>query len=310
MCSGNQQQAAQSKSPLAALALRNPEISLIASTKHKQPAGQANGSGQSSTATAPQSSMVINVDVDDREASTSTAEKTICFCDKPSKYYTKRTEETFCTAIDQIEQQRVGCCNEIKSDMPNLLRPSVRVGYMVLCDSHRRRLLSHNCCAGCGVFCSQGKFILCQNNHFFHRDCATKFILNAVYDPSQPTYTYPTLVLKCPHCGSDAPEAESTITMRCANAPVFVPTPKTNPRLAKMSITSTNEAYDRTRERSIIVNLEKIMPDYVVDILVLAQKRANAAEAGQQFTTKDVFYAINNNDIDRMARIIGEYTYI
>lgn len=276
-------------------ALRNPEISLISSTKHKQPS-QMNG-GQATNK------------VSDRDTTAAPSiDKTVCLCVMPSKYYTKKTDNTFCTAIDQIEQQHVGCCNEIKNDLPNLLRPSVGVSYMVLCDSHRRRLLSHNCCAGCGIFCTQGKFILCQQNHFFHRDCATKFILNAVYDPSRPNYTYPTLVLKCPHCGSDAPEADSTITMRCAAAPIFMPSPKNNLRLAKMSITNSNDAYDR--DHAIIVNLEKIMPDSVVEILLEAQKNAAAIAHDQRYTTKDMFYAINQNDIEMMAGIIGGFLII
>lgn len=289
---------------ISASALRNPEISLISSTKHKTPS-QALGSQSSSKVI----NLDVDVDVDERDSPLAT-EKNICLCAKPSKYCTKKTDEIFCTAIDQIEQQQVGCCNEISSEMPSLLRPSVRVGYMVLCDSHRRRLLSHNCCAGCGIFCTQGKFILCQQNHFFHRDCATKFILNAVYDPSRPNYTYPTLVLKCPHCSTDAPEAESTITMRCAAAPVFVPSPKSNPRLAKMSIRTGNRLYDKNQdhERSIIINLEKIMPDYVVDILMEAQK-STTSNGEQQYTTKDVFYAVNHNDVERMAGIIGEFKF-
>lgn len=280
---------------IAAAALRNPEISLIASTKHKTP--------QSNMAHA--SHKIANA-IETNGASSSEVDKHICLCAKPSKYFTKKTAETFCAAIDQIETQTVGCCNKIEAALPNLLRPSVRVSYMVLCESHIRRLLSHNCCAGCGVFCTQGKFILCQQSHFFHRDCATKFILNAPYDPARPNYTSPTLVLKCPHCGIDAPEDESTVTMRCSAAPVFVPSQKNNPKLAKMSISIGNSNFDhsKNRDHAIMLNVEKIMPDYVVAILVRAQNNASFAQA-HKFTTKDVFYAVNHNDIERMAEIIG-----
>lgn len=273
---------------------RNPEISLISSKKHKPAVANGNQNIIKALNTA-ETNGTISVD------------KNICLCAKPSKYYTKRLEDTFCAAIDQIETQKVGCCNEIETNLPNLLRPSVRVSYMVLCESHRRRLLSHNCCAGCGIFCTQGKYILCKQNHFFHRDCATKFILNEPYDPSRPNFTCPTLVLKCPHCGIDAPENESTITMRCNTAPVFMPVPKSNPKLAKMSIAvaSNNLDHHISRDKQLIFNIEKIVRDHVLSILERAQNSASFAQ-GHTFTTKDVFYAVNNNDIERMAEIIGK----
>lgn len=279
---------------ISASALRNPEISLMSSKKHKQTIANGN-QNVNKTANVLDTNGTANVD------------NNICFCAKPSKYYTKKLSDTYCAAIDQIETQKVGCCNEIESDLPNLLRPSVRVSYMVLCESHRRRLLSHNCCAGCGVFCTQGKYILCKQNHFFHRECATKFILNEAYDPSQPNFACPTLVLKCPHCGIDAPEKESTITMCCSTAPVFMPAPKTNPKLAKMSITSSSNKYEHhnSRDRQLIVNIEKIVPNHVIAILERAQNEASLAQ-GHTFTTKDVFYAVNNDDIERMAEIIGK----
>ena len=80
----------------------------------------------------------------------------ICLCQKPSQYYTRNTPETsFCCAIDNIEEQKVGCSNQLNGDVLNLLRPSQRVGYMILCDDHKKRLRAHNCCAGCGTFCTQ-----------------------------------------------------------------------------------------------------------------------------------------------------------
>lgn len=80
-----------------------------------------------------------------------------CLCAIKSNYYVSRNQdtETFCGAEDQIEDHVIGCNNQITDDLLNLLRPSHRVSYMILCNSHKKRLLSHNCCAGCGVFCSQ-----------------------------------------------------------------------------------------------------------------------------------------------------------
>lgn len=151
--------------------------------------------------------------------------ETICLCIKPSQYYVKKsTEEMQCSAIDQIENEQIGCANLIDNESINLLRPSCKIGYMVLCKSHKRRLHSHNCCSGCGVFCTQGVFYVCSKDHFFHKDCANKFVLSTPYDLNLDLCS-PTLILKCPHCGIDVPENQSKINleMRSDKPLVFIP---------------------------------------------------------------------------------------
>lgn len=154
----------------------------------------------------------------------------VCSCHQKTKYYMRQGQnqslsvngKVFCCAIDEIEKRKIGCTNELTEPLISLFRPSVKVSYMVLCPSHKKRLSSHNCCSGCGLFCTQGTFVICDNKHFFHRNCATKYILNTPYEPNNPNYTGPTLLLKCPHCGIDAPEYDYRVTMRCENLPVFV----------------------------------------------------------------------------------------
>lgn len=78
--------------------------------------------------------------------------------------------------------------------------------------------------------------MLCKQQHFFHPDCAQRFILNSPYDDAdqqqqqqQPPLAAgggPMLVLKCPHCGLDTPERTSTVTMKCQTLPVFLPAQK------------------------------------------------------------------------------------
>ncbi|KAH8414813.1 hypothetical protein KR215_005619 [Drosophila sulfurigaster] len=192
-------------------------------------------------------------DASDAVASTSAAAaaaaavvKFICLCQKSSPYYAPNAPDaSYCCAIDNIDEQKIGCCNELSAGVHNLLRPSQRVGYMILCDEHKKRLQSHNCCAGCGIFCTQGKFVLCKQQHFFHPDCAQRFILNSPYDngasnnngssSSSHSYPSPLLVLKCPHCGLDTPERTSTVTMKCQTLPVFLPAQKTKIKPAKLT---------------------------------------------------------------------------
>jgi len=52
-----------------------------------------------------------------------------------------------------------------------------------------------------------------------------KYILNTPYDPDNMEIDFicPTLVLKCPHCGIDAPDTDFRVTMSCQRTPVFLP---------------------------------------------------------------------------------------
>lgn len=284
----------------AAVAVESPlqrshENSLILSTKHK--------SSIVDTMARPPSCPIENYANIKQEQ-----DITICLCNKSSKYYTQKTiDTTYCRAVDEIETQLVGCSNEVDAELINLLRPSVRVSYTILCESHRKRLQAHHSCAGCGIFCTQGKFILCTRNHLFHRDCASKFILNAPFNPNNPSiFECPTLVLKCPHCGADAPEEESIITMNCTRVPVFVPFQRQScTKTAKISIGQHSHRSGLTKSKTFLLELEKIIPQSVVDVVVAAQNNFPFSRT-TSYTNKDVFYAINKNDVERVAEIIGK----
>lgn len=287
------------------LITRNPEISLISSTKHK-----TTGSSSQSQIRRPtpmehhhhHHQITSEVTLSIRKES---IDSNICLCNKVSKFYTRKTDETYCSAVDQIEDQKVGCANEVEGDLLNLLRPSVRVTYMLLCESHKKRLLSHNCCASCGVFLTQGTFMLCAKNHFFHRDCATKFILNTPFDPQNLELGMcPTLVLKCPHCGIDAPEHETVLTMRCGSVPIFTTSQKKLTKPAKMTIGPHSYRTIKSREELNVLEIERLMPESVVNLLARAQNRFPFTR-GVHHSTKDICNAITKDDMDRMAEIIA-----
>lgn len=280
------------------LITRNPEISLISSTKHKS------GTSQSAARKPPSSEHHHQITSEVTLSIRKEADSNICLCNKVSKFYTRKTDETYCSAVDQIEDQKVGCGNEVEGELLNLLRPSIRVSYMLLCESHKKRLFSHNCCASCGVFLTQGSFMLCAKNHFFHRDCATKFILNAPFDHQNPEFTIPTLVLKCPHCGIDAPERETIVTMRCGSVPIFTTSQKKLTKPAKMSIGPHSYRTIKSREELSILEIERLIPESVVNLLSRAQNRFPFTR-GSPHSNKDVFTAVTKDDIDRMAEIIA-----
>ncbi|XP_065094149.1 uncharacterized protein G9a [Ochlerotatus camptorhynchus] len=138
--------------------------------------------------------------------------KMLCFCQKDTRYFTTKTQSRmYCTATDDIDGQMIGCCNELKGGLQNLLRPSNSASYQLLCLTHQRRLHHHGCCATCGVYCTQGYFIICSNKHLFHRECAEKFIINTKGKSSP---IIPKLVLKCPHCGLESVIREYKIRLQ------------------------------------------------------------------------------------------------
>ncbi|XP_062560608.1 uncharacterized protein LOC134224950 [Armigeres subalbatus] len=135
-----------------------------------------------------------------------------CFCQKDTRYFTTKTQcRMYCTAVDEIDGQLIGCRNELIGSLQNLLRPSNSASYQLLCTVHQRRLHHHGSCATCGVFCTQGNFVICKNKHLFHRDCAEKFIINTK-EKSSPII--PKLVLKCPHCGLESINQEYVLKLQ------------------------------------------------------------------------------------------------
>lgn len=289
---------------------RKCENSLISSTKHKR----------HSDASRPVD--VYRDDENKYNSRRSLDTDLICLCNKVSNYYTRKTlDTTHCRAIDEIDEEHIGCCNEVEGDILQLYRPSVRALYkasrmwvgqsfvsffcffllQILCKDHRKRLAAHNSCAGCGIFLTQGRFVLCSKNHFFHRDCAIKYILNAPFDPHNNKLTCPTLLLKCPHCGNDAPMYETLVTMRCKNVPVFLP--KQFNELAKMSIGShTNES--APMPSSFAVDLENVIPVSINNLINKMKIKLNYSKSSM-FTTKDFLYAVHGKAIAQLAEIIG-----
>uniref|UniRef100_A0A182Y4A6 Histone-lysine N-methyltransferase n=1 Tax=Anopheles stephensi TaxID=30069 RepID=A0A182Y4A6_ANOST len=171
----------------------------------------------------------------------SSSENLVCHCRQKSDIFVAKTVGNgYCTAIDDIDGQHIGCCNELSNDMPNMLRPSPRVSFQLLCNMHRKRLEDHGCCAICGRFCTQGNFAMCKSAHIFHPHCADKYMLNTPYNPARPEdYAAPTLVLKCPHCNQECPNREIEVNIQLTSPPVLLPSRKSIVKPAKMTVSKT-----------------------------------------------------------------------
>uniref|UniRef100_A0A8C5SYD5 [histone H3]-lysine(9) N-methyltransferase n=1 Tax=Laticauda laticaudata TaxID=8630 RepID=A0A8C5SYD5_LATLA len=115
-----------------------------------------------------------------------------------------------CMATESADGELNGCSSSILKQ--ETMRPSSRVPLMVLCETHRARMVKHHCCPGCGYFCTAGTFLECHPDfrvaHRFHKACVSQ--LNGM--------------IFCPHCGEDASEAqEITIAKADTSTPVHIP---------------------------------------------------------------------------------------
>ncbi|XP_066293531.1 histone-lysine N-methyltransferase EHMT2-like isoform X3 [Branchiostoma lanceolatum] len=139
------------------------------------------------------------------------SEPPLCSCkmEPPRHMDLKKNPGIYCMAIESCDGKLFGCRNLISK--AQMVRPSSRVPFMGVCEQHRARMQKHQCCPGCGQFCTMGSFLQCslgENiHHNFHKDCATKI--------GHDTY--------CPHCGEDATKAK----------PMFVAPPKQQPAALK-----------------------------------------------------------------------------
>ncbi|XP_061208959.1 histone-lysine N-methyltransferase EHMT1 isoform X4 [Neopsephotus bourkii] len=99
-----------------------------------------------------------------------------------------------CMATESVDNELGRCTNNVVKY--ELMRPSNKVQLLVLCEDHRGRMVKHQCCPGCGYFCTAGTFMECQPessiSHRFHKNCASQ-----VNDMSY-----------CPHCGEEASKAK------------------------------------------------------------------------------------------------------
>ncbi|XP_058055597.1 uncharacterized protein LOC131207007 [Anopheles bellator] len=265
----------------------------------------------------------------------------LCLCGHKSDLFVSRpVGNGYCTAIDDIDGQHIGCCNELTEEVVNMLRPSSAVSFQVLCNMHRKRLEDHGCCAVCGNFCTQGNFAMCKNVHLFHLQCAEKYVLTTPRNPNRPhdPPTPPLLVLKCPHCGRECPNGEIQVNVQLTPQPVLLPSRRNIVKPAKMSVSkasrsNSNGSGAAAANEDFRASVGSLVPNSVKSMLSTEAPRFNggvspvpaAPPAGtgsdrsesaasgvdgtkrkRSFTKQDFFRAITqNNDVDRISEIIS-----
>ncbi|XP_034783671.2 histone-lysine N-methyltransferase EHMT1 isoform X2 [Acipenser ruthenus] len=115
-----------------------------------------------------------------------------------------------CMATESSDGELSLCSRGVMKQ--EMMRPSNNVQQLVLCEEHRGRMVKHQCCPGCGFFCTAGTFMECQPDsrisHRFHKACAS--VLNGLSF--------------CPHCGEETLKAkEVTIATADTTSTSVVP---------------------------------------------------------------------------------------
>lgn len=148
-----------------------------------------------------------------------------CYCDDDdnTSYSTIMKQLTMkCTAIDDVNGQLIKCGNKLEGRIRNIVRPSLRSSYQIVCAWHNRRFRRHSCCPQCGIYCTQGEFAVCSRRHIFHIKCIKG------YEGTMKQKLKTKLLIKCLHCGVEENSSSlktiiHTIRNECENeSKIFV----------------------------------------------------------------------------------------
>lgn len=214
------------------------------------------------------------------------------------------TATLYCQAVDSVGGKLVGCC--LTASKKRLYRPSKKVPFMNLCDSHRDRIRKHFCCPGCGLFCTQGAFLQCKSVedsvHFFHANCQRKGI--------KPT---------CPHCNRNENIVEIRLQMKTCAVPVFCNDAKLLKTIptAKISLVTREELngkFDSACPNYIssqlvlpsgkVINSNGIPKSLSKEMLERILKSLENTSATGSTSDKNLFVAAKHGDIERVIECL------
>ncbi|XP_001604667.2 histone-lysine N-methyltransferase EHMT2 isoform X1 [Nasonia vitripennis] len=216
-----------------------------------------------------------------------------CLCEMRSQLFvtiTSTESPLYCTAMDSIDNQIVGCCNEVDHDDVAMRRPSARIPYIILCRKHKERLIRHNCCPTCGLFCSQGKFVHCSNGHQYHRDCE-------MYYEKKPL---------CPHCGSYGLSFDVIITMAGKRKPVQPPLRKEFPKepSAKISLPGSGDNTKLAEQQPVQKKSDE--PLINPELVHIPEPTNNAnVEKPERYTFISLYNAAKNGELQKLVNVLA-----
>ncbi|XP_076854327.1 histone-lysine N-methyltransferase EHMT1a isoform X2 [Brachyhypopomus gauderio] len=211
----------------------------------------------------------------------------LCSCrmEAPRNQDVVTLAEGKCMAVENLDGKLNLCRRLIHKQ--EMMRPSLRIPLLVLCEDHRAGMVKHQSCPGCGFFCRAGTFMECQPDghisHRFHRACAT-LIRGQLF---------------CPHCGEEASQAKE----------VTVPRPEPAVAPAVVGDTGPSEGRDATTTLQRCVNLAPpcgpVEPGSESLETVL-----EALEDGKykrsKFPPKQLYYSARRGELQRVTHMLVE----
>ncbi|XP_014223483.1 histone-lysine N-methyltransferase EHMT2 isoform X1 [Trichogramma pretiosum] len=209
-----------------------------------------------------------------------------CLCEVRSQLFvTITTADTplHCTALDSIDNRIVGCGNEVDREDVAMRRPSAKIPYIILCRTHKERLIRHNCCPTCGQFCSQGKFVHCPYGHQYHRHC------ELILDNKS----------HCPHCENDDRCVDVIITMG-SKLQNLTNSCKLKDGRAKMIIPGKA---DNTKLAEMPVKKKSIEP--LIDPKLIQIPESEVSEKTERFTHLCLLNAVKENDLQKLVNVLA-----
>ncbi|XP_072520812.1 histone-lysine N-methyltransferase EHMT1a [Salminus brasiliensis] len=214
-------------------------------------------------------------------------EPPLCSCrmETPKNLDVVTLAEGKCMAVESVDGKLSLCRRAIQKQ--EMMRPSLRIPLLVLCEDHRAGMVKHQSCPGCGFFCRAGTFMECQPDghisHRFHRSCAS-VIRGQLF---------------CPHCGEEACQAKE------------VTIPKTDPVTTMPAITTA--ALPRDRRDSASSEKPKVgtTPARPVDPAVESLETVlEALEDGQykksKLPPKQLFFSAKRGELQRVMHMLVE----
>ncbi|XDV20890.1 hypothetical protein PO909_026096 [Leuciscus waleckii] len=212
-------------------------------------------------------------------------EPPLCSCrmETPKNPDVVTLAEGKCMAVESVDG-KLSLCRKVilKQEM---MRPSLRIPLLVLCEDHRAGMVKHQSCPGCGFFCRAGTFMECQPDgnisHRFHRSCAS-LIRGQVF---------------CPHCGEEASHAKEVTIPKpdCVTAvpTAAVPAHKRDTALmdrAKLDTVTVGGAVDPAKE-----SMESVL---------------NALEDGKykkfKLPPKQLYFSAKRGELQRILHMLVE----
>ncbi|XP_077417798.1 histone-lysine N-methyltransferase EHMT1-like isoform X2 [Vanacampus margaritifer] len=202
-------------------------------------------------------------------------------------------QDLICMAMDGKDEMLNRCQRRVMKH--EMMRPSTVVHLLVLCEHHRASMVKHQCCPGCGLFCSVGTFMECQPHgsisHRFHRDCAS--------------------VLKdrrfCPHCGEDASGAKevtiSSPSLQGSNRGPSPPSPLPKPATQILRAKKTCEP-QRSRELNFSSGTTGRSPNKSLESILMGLDDENLKPTNVNYPNRQLYVSAEEGELQRVIHLL------